>query len=68
MTASTALKTGKASKAEALSTITKALEQAHELIKTETGAPRATLLVTRDLKGKKGHFTPFNASPPSAFI
>jgi hypothetical protein len=49
----------KASKAEALSTITKALEQAHEIIKTETGAPRATLLVTRDLKGRKGHFTPF---------
>jgi hypothetical protein len=59
MTASTAIKTGKASKAEALSTITKALEQAHEIIKTETGAPRATLLVTRDLKGRRGHFTPF---------
>lgn len=50
--------TGKASKAEALSTITKALETAHDLIKAETGAPRATLLVTRDLKGRKGHFTP----------
>ena len=59
MTASTALKTGKATKAEALSTLTKALEQAHEIIKEETGAPRATLLVTRDLKGRKGHFTPF---------
>ena len=60
MTATTATKTtGKTSKAEALSTITKALEQAHELIKTETGAPRATLLVTRDLKGRKGHFTPY---------
>ena len=59
MTASTASKTGKASKAEALSTITRALEQAHEIIKEETGAPRATLLVTRDLKGRKGHFTPF---------
>ena len=59
MTATTALKTGKTSKAEALSTITKALEQAHEIIKAETGAPRATLLVTRDLKGRKGHFTPF---------
>ena len=56
----TALKTqGKATKAEALSTLTKALEQAHEIIKAETGAPRATLLVTRDLKGRKGHFTPF---------
>jgi hypothetical protein len=59
MNTSTALKTGKTPKAEALSTLTKALEQAHELIKTETGAPRATLLVTRDLKGRKGHFTPF---------
>lgn len=60
MTATTATKaTGKATKAEALSTITKALEQAHELIKAETGAPRATLLVTRDLKGRKGHFTPY---------
>jgi hypothetical protein len=60
MTATTATKTaGKATKAEALSTLTKALEQAHELIKAETGAPRATLLVTRDLKGRKGHFTPF---------
>ena len=54
----TSLKTqGKASKAEALSTLTKALEQAHELIKQETGAPRVTILVTRDLKGRKGHFT-----------
>ena len=60
MSATTATKTaGKASKAEALSTLTKALEQAHELIKAETGAPRATLLVTRDLKGRKGHFTPY---------
>ena len=49
----------KQTKAEALSTLTKALEQAHEIIKTETGAPRATLLVTRDLKGRRGHFTPF---------
>jgi hypothetical protein len=60
MTQATATKaTGKATKAEALSTLTKALEQAHELIKAETGAPRATLLVTRDLKGRKGHFTPY---------
>ena len=57
MTQATAIK-GKASKAEALSTITQALESAHEIIKAETGAPRATLLVTRDLKGRKGHFTP----------
>ena len=59
MTQATATKAKTASKAEALSTITKALEQAHEIIKAETGAPRATLLVTRDLKGRKGHFTPF---------
>jgi hypothetical protein len=58
MTATTANKTAnKANKTEALSTITKALEQAHELIKTETGAPRATILVTRDMKGKLAHFT-----------
>ena len=49
----------KINKAEALSTITKALEQAHEIIKEETGAPRATILVTRNLKGAKGHFTPY---------
>jgi hypothetical protein len=54
-----ASKASKASKAEALSTLTKALEQAHEVIKAETGAPRATILVTRDLKNRKGHFTPF---------
>lgn len=59
MTTATATKAGKTIKAEALSTITKALESAHEIIKAETGAPRATLLVTRDLKGRKGHFTPF---------
>jgi len=59
MTQAQANKATKATKAEALSTITKALEQAHEIIKEETGAPRATLLVTRDLKGRKGHFTPF---------
>jgi hypothetical protein len=59
MTASTASKTGKTGKAEALSTLTRALEQAHDIIKAETGAPRVTLLVTRDLKGRKGHFTPF---------
>ncbi len=59
MTQAQASKATKATKAEALSTITKALEQAHEIIKAETGAPRATLLVTRDLKGRRGHFTPF---------
>ena len=60
MTATTATKAGKATtKAEALSTLTKALESAHEIIKQETGAPRATILVTRALKGRKGHFTPY---------
>lgn len=59
MTTATATKAGKTTKAEALSTLTRALEQAHDIIKAETGAPRATLLVTRDLKGRKGHFTPF---------
>jgi hypothetical protein len=55
-----ALKTqAKTGKTEALSTLTKALEQAHEIIKQETGAPRVTILVTRDLKGRKGHFTHF---------
>jgi len=56
----TSLKTqAKTGKTEALSTLTKALEQAHEIIKAETGAPRVTILVTRDLKGRKGHFTHF---------
>jgi hypothetical protein len=55
-----ALKTqAKTGKTEALSTLTKALEMAHEIIKEETGAPRVTILVTRDLKGRKGHFTHF---------
>jgi hypothetical protein len=44
-------------KSESLSVITSALEQAHEIIKQETGAPRATILVTRALKGARAHFT-----------
>jgi hypothetical protein len=60
MTQGTALKTQeKPNKIEALSTLTIALEKAHNIIKEETGAPRATILVTRDLKGRKGHFTHF---------
>lgn len=47
------------SKAESLSIITKALEQAHEIIKGETGAPRATIVITRALKGARAHFTPY---------
>jgi hypothetical protein len=46
-------------KSESLSIITTALEQAHEIIKNETGAPRATILVTRALKGAHAHFTHF---------
>jgi hypothetical protein len=42
-----------------LSTLTMALEKAHQIIKEETGAPSVTILVTRNLKGRKGHFTPF---------
>lgn len=53
------LKTQENSKAENLSTLAIALEKAHAIIKEETGAPRATLLVTRDLKGRRGHFTPY---------
>ena len=48
-------------KVETLSTITLALEQAHEIIKTETGAPRATILVTRNLKNARAHFTTWEA-------
>ena len=46
-------------KSESLSIITTALESAHEIIKEETGAPRATILVTRALKGAHAHFTHF---------
>lgn len=53
------LKTQETSKAENLSTLAIALEKAHAIIKEETGAPRATILVTRALKGRKGHFTHF---------
>lgn len=45
--------------ASRLSTITKAMESAHQIIKDETGAPNATILITRNLKNRKGHFTPF---------
>ena len=49
------LKTEENSKAENLSTLAIALEKAHAIIKEETGAPRVTILVTRALKGRKGH-------------
>jgi hypothetical protein len=43
---------------ENLSTITKALEMAHEIISKETGAPRATIVTGRSAK-VHGHFTPW---------
>jgi len=57
MTLETARKVQETGKAENLSTLAIALEKAHSIIKEETGAPRATILVTRALKGRKGHFT-----------
>lgn len=55
----TAKKVNQNVKVENLSTLTVALEKAHQIIKEETGAPSVTILVTRNLKGRKGHFTPF---------
>lgn len=55
----TAKKVNQNAKVENLSTLTVALEKAHQIIKEETGAPSVTILVTRNLKGRKGHFTPF---------
>ncbi|ANH49398.1 hypothetical protein uvFWCGRAMDCOMC440_035 [Freshwater phage uvFW-CGR-AMD-COM-C440] len=55
----TAKKVNQNVKVENLSTLTMALEKAHQIIKEETGAPSVTILVTRNLKGRKGHFTPF---------
>jgi hypothetical protein len=57
MALETARKVQETGKAENLSTLAIALEKAHSIIKEETGAPRATILVTRALKGRKGHFT-----------
>lgn len=48
----------KAPRVENLSTITKALEMAHEIIAKETGAPRATIVTGRSDK-VHGHFTPW---------
>ena len=47
-----------APRVENLSTITKALEEAHEIIAKETGAPRATIVTGRSAK-VNGHFTPW---------
>jgi predicted SprT family Zn-dependent metalloprotease len=45
-------------KMEQLSGLVKALEDAHEIIRKETNAPKATIVVAREEKGKKlGHFT-----------
>ena len=49
--------TTKATSKESLSTITKAMEQAHQIIKAETGAMPATILITRNLKNARAHFT-----------
>jgi len=48
----------KGAKVENLSTITKALEMAHEIIAKETGAPRATIVTGRS-STVHGHFTPW---------
>lgn len=47
-----------APRVENLSTITKALEEAHAIIAKETGAPRATIVTGRSSK-VHGHFTPW---------
>jgi len=57
--ATTAKKVNQSNKAQNLSTLTIALEKAHAIIKEETNAPKVTILVTRNLKGRKGHFTHF---------
>ena len=44
-------------KTENLSGIVSALEGAHEIIREKTGAPRATILVTRKTGRTMGHFT-----------
>lgn len=52
------MKTQIESKTENLSGIVSALEQAHAMIQEKTGAPRATILVTRKTGNVAGHFTP----------
>jgi len=48
-------------KTENLSGIVTALEGAHSIIQERTGAPRATILVTRKTGRTMGHFTPWKA-------
>jgi hypothetical protein len=59
MKTATAKKMNQSNKVQNLSTLTIALENAHAIIKEETNAPKVTILVTRNLKGRKGHFTHF---------
>ena len=51
------MKTATATRTENLSGIVKALEEAHASIQEKTGAPRATILVTRKTGRTMGHFT-----------
>lgn len=51
------MKTATPTKTENLSGIVSALEQAHAMIQEKTGAPRATILVTRKTGRTMGHFT-----------
>ena len=51
------MNTATLTKTENLSGIVSALEGAHEIIREKTGAPRATILVTRKTGRTMGHFT-----------
>jgi hypothetical protein len=57
MTGEEKMATTTAKKSEQISTIATALEKAHAIIKEETGAMSATILVTRNLKNARAHFT-----------
>lgn len=52
------MSTTTATRTENLSGIITALEEAHASIREKTGAPRATILVTRKTGRAMGHFTP----------
>lgn len=52
------MNTATATRTENLSGIITALESAHASIREKTGAPRATILVTRKTGNVAGHFTP----------
>ena len=51
------MNTSTLAKSVRLSNIAQALENAHEIIREKTGAPRATILVTRKTGRTMGHFT-----------